>query len=95
MPALSLPAISLQRLVGGPDRAAEIERLREVTHTIGFFYLVDHGVPEDLQRRLFAVAKKFFAQPAEVKEEISNIASPQYRGYAAVGDERTQGQVTR
>ena len=41
MPASSLPAISLQRLVGGPDRAAEIERLREVTHTIGFFYLVD------------------------------------------------------
>lgn len=93
MPASSLPVISLQRLIHGPDRAAEIERLREVTHTIGFFYLVGHGVPEDLQRRLFAVAKEFFAQPAQLKEQISNIDSPQYRGYAAVGDERTQGQI--
>ncbi|HZK31356.1 MAG TPA: 2-oxoglutarate and iron-dependent oxygenase domain-containing protein [Corynebacterium sp.] len=89
----SLPVISLRRLTEGPERAAELRRLREVTHTIGFFYLSEHDVPVELQEELFKTAKKFFAQPREVKERISNIHSPQYRGYAALGDERTQGTV--
>ncbi len=90
----ALPIISLRKLMtAGPEQASEIERLREITHTIGFFYLADHGVPARLQRDLFGAAKDFFAQPAEVKEEISNLNNPHYRGYAELGDERTQGKV--
>ncbi|RSZ65621.1 isopenicillin N synthase family oxygenase [Corynebacterium hylobatis] len=92
----SLPIISLATLLGRSgeaERAAEIIRLREVTHTIGFFYLADHGVPEELQQQLFDAARRFFALPKEAKQEISNLNNPHYRGYAELGDERTQGLV--
>lgn len=88
----ALPVISLAALTG-PDRAAEIARLRDVTHEIGFFHLADHGVPEELQADLFDITKRFFALPKEQKEEISNLQYPHYRGYSELGDEQTQGIV--
>ncbi|QGU06849.1 2-oxoglutarate-dependent ethylene/succinate-forming enzyme [Corynebacterium occultum] len=89
----ALPVISLQKLIDGPGRESEIARLRQVTHEVGFFYLADHGIPEGLATDLFAATRRFFAQPDEVKREISNIHSPHYRGYAHIGDELTQGKV--
>lgn len=89
----SLPIISLRKLVHGPGREEEIVRLRQVTHEIGFFYLADHGVPLSFQHEMIDVAKEFFALPKEQKYEISNLANPHYRGYAELGDERTQGLV--
>ena len=89
----SLPIISLHKLVHGPGREEEIARLRQVTHEIGFFYLADHGVPLSFQREMIDVAKEFFALPKEQKYEISNLDNPHYRGYAELGDERTQGLV--
>ncbi|MHA2789841.1 isopenicillin N synthase family dioxygenase [Corynebacterium sp. S7] len=89
----SLPIISLRKIVEGPNREEEIARLREVTHTIGFFYLADHDVPKAQQDELFATVKEFFSLPQEQKEEISNLKNPHYRGYAKLGDERTQEKV--
>lgn len=87
----ALPVISYAKLAAGdPD---EIDRLRQVTHEIGFFYLADHGVDEQLRDELIARAKEFFALPAEQKEEISNLNNRHYRGYANLGDERTQDKV--
>lgn len=89
----ALPIISLARLVDGPGREVELQRLRQATHEVGFFYLADHGVPGQLAEELFRATRRFFAQPDRVKREIANIASPHYRGYAHIGDELTQGRV--
>lgn len=89
----ALPIISLARLVDGPGRRAELQRLRQVTHEVGFFYLADHGVPGELAEELFRATRRFFARPERDKREIANITSPHYRGYAHIGDELTQGRV--
>lgn len=86
-----LPIISFAKLQAGDQ--TEIDRLRKVSHEIGFFYLADHGVPDQLAAELLQASKDFFAQPADVKDEISNEKNPYYRGYATLGDERTQGKV--
>lgn len=91
--AASLPIISLARLMHGPGRDEEIARLRQVTHEIGFFYLADHGIPDELSSELFDVAKEFFALPQEQKEEIAFTDNPHYRGYSRLGEELTQGQT--
>lgn len=91
--AATLPVISLGKLIDAATRPTELERLRQVTHEVGFFYLADHGIPEALAEELFAATRRFFAQPDQVKREISNINSPHYRGYAHIGDELTQGKV--
>lgn len=93
MSETTLPVISLRRLIDGPDREAEITRLREVTHEVGFFYLSDHGVPTELEADIFSAIRNFFDLPIETKEKISNLDNPHYRGYARIGDEYTQGAL--
>lgn len=92
---MTLPIISLATLTSADSavRDAEIARLRQVTHEIGFFYLADHGVPGHLQAEMFAVAKEFFALPTEAKEEIAFTDNPHYRGYSRLGEELTQGRT--
>ena len=58
-------------LEGKPGgREAVAARLREISMTVGFFYLKGHGVPRSLLERLFAESKRFHALPEEEKTKI-------------------------
>lgn len=50
-----LPVISLSW--DAPTLAA---RLLSAAHTSGFFYLVDHGIPQQDIARAFSISKEFF-----------------------------------
>lgn len=52
------------------DRQEVAEEIREAAHSIGFFYLVNHGVDMKLAEDTFAAAKRFFAQPEERKMKV-------------------------
>jgi isopenicillin N synthase-like dioxygenase len=86
-----LPLISLAHL----DTADERARLAEVSRTVGFFYLADHRVPDDLQQRMVDVARRFFALPQADKDAIAMVNSPHFRGYNRLGGELTNGRVDR
>lgn len=90
----SLPIIDLADLDRGPDaRAALLDRLRTVTHEIGFFHLTGHGIDPAAADALIGAARAFFALPDDEKLRIENTNSPQFRGYTRVGGERTQGYI--
>ncbi|MEO6826425.1 MAG: 2-oxoglutarate and iron-dependent oxygenase domain-containing protein [Microbacteriaceae bacterium] len=90
----SLPVLDLSRLDAGPGEAAAFRAaLRQVTHEVGFFYLVGHGIQQQLIDELLAVSRRFFELPDAAKLAIENVASPQFRGYTRVGGERTDGGV--
>ncbi|NRG40873.1 isopenicillin N synthase family oxygenase [Rathayibacter sp. VKM Ac-2835] len=90
----SLPILDLSRLDQGEEEAAAFRRdLRETTHDVGFFYLVGHGVPQDLLDDVVAVSRRFFDLSEEEKLAIENTASPQFRGYTRFGAELTNGDV--
>ena len=55
---------------------------------VGFFYLVDHGVPEAIVQGAFGGARRFFAFPLVDKERLSIRHSLHNRGYVAMADER-------
>ena len=58
-------------LKGEPGgREAVAARLREISMTIGFFYLKGHGVPPRLLERMFAEAKRFHSLAEAEKKEI-------------------------
>jgi isopenicillin N synthase-like dioxygenase len=90
----TLPILDLSRLNGSPaDAAAFRDELRQVTHDVGFFYLVGHGIEPELIDELLAVSREFFDLPLEAKLAIENVRSPQFRGYTRVGGELTHGDV--
>lgn len=84
----ALPVLDLARLDGGPDeKLAFLAELREVAHDIGFFYLVGHGIDDDLITHVRTLARRFFALPEAEKLEIEMINSPHFRGYNRKGME--------
>jgi len=64
------------------------ERLREVAHEVGFFYLIGHDVPEALTARVLAAARRLFALPQANKDAVAMV-----RSYTRLGGELTRGEV--
>jgi isopenicillin N synthase-like dioxygenase len=67
--------------------------LREAAHDVGFFYLIGHGVPAALTRRVLATARRLFALPQAEKDAVAMVRSPHFRGYTRLGGELTGGEV--
>lgn len=86
-----LPVLDLSQ--ADADVAAFRAALREAAHTSGFFYLVGHGVSDSQIGDVLALAREFFGLTAEQKNEISQLKSPQFRGYSRLGGELTNGLV--
>jgi isopenicillin N synthase-like dioxygenase len=90
----SLPILDLTDLDKGDESADDFRsRLRQVTHDVGFFYLVGHGIDQSLVDSILELSRRFFALPEHDKLAIENIHSPQFRGYTRVGKELTAGGV--
>ncbi|MDB5413029.1 MAG: 2-oxobutyrate oxidase [Rubritepida sp.] len=86
----SLPILDLSSL-GGPDHAAFLAELRDAARNVGFFYLVGHGVPAQLEAEVHREARAFFALPEAQKLDVEMIQSPHFRGYTRAGREITRG----
>jgi isopenicillin N synthase-like dioxygenase len=84
----ALPLVDL-RHNSGPLR----ESLREAAHEVGFFYLIGHGVPQTLVRRVLDAARKLFELPQAEKDAVAMVRSPHFRGYTRLGGELTRGEV--
>ncbi|EJT48928.1 FAO1p [Trichosporon asahii var. asahii CBS 2479] len=62
---MSVPTISLHDFAA---RRAEItEELMRASTEVGFFTLSNHGIPQEDVDAMFALSKRFFALPDEVK----------------------------
>ena len=84
--ASQAPVIDLSPLGDGTIGGREVlaHRIVEACRDIGFFYIVNHGVPPDLVKSMFASAEEFFSLPLEEKMEISMTLSRDYRGYMPI-----------
>ncbi len=84
-----IPVIDISPLLHGPApaRAEVVRAIGEACRNIGFFYVVNHGVPQELIARVYAEAARFFAQSAEKKAEIAIEKSACHRGWFQMGGE--------
>ncbi|XVE57611.1 hypothetical protein DITRI_Ditri04bG0104200 [Diplodiscus trichospermus] len=78
---LQLPIIDLS----SPDRLSTASSIREACMEHGFFYLVNHGVEEELLKEVFEQSSKFFKLPIEEKMKL---AKRNHRGYTALYAEK-------
>ena len=92
--APAVPIIDVAPLVTGEgDEHAVSTAMADACRREGFFYVVGHGVSEDLQHRLDEMSRSFFAQPVDEKVKIRmGLAGKAWRGYFPVGGELTSGK---
>jgi isopenicillin N synthase-like dioxygenase len=57
--------------------------IRQACVDTGFFYIVNHGVPQPVIDAAMAAAAEFFAHPAEVKRQVA--VNKRHRGWHALG----------
>ncbi|TYI15583.1 hypothetical protein ES332_A08G196700v1 [Gossypium tomentosum] len=73
--ALQLPIVDLS----SPDRFSTANSIRQACIDHGFFYLVNHGVDEELVNEVFEQSSKFFSLPIEEKMKV---IIKNYNGYS-------------
>ena len=92
MNATTLPILDLARYFNPAERDAFLDQLRTSARDIGFFYLINHGVNDELQRAVQHEARRFFALSDEQKQQVAMIHSPHFRGYNRAASEITRGK---
>ena len=93
---LNLPVLDLAAFTrdeSSPEAQRFVQDLRETCHSVGFFYLVGHGVDLTLNNRLQAASRGFFAQPEDARMDIAMDNSPHFRGYTPLKGEHTNGRA--
>jgi isopenicillin N synthase-like dioxygenase len=71
-------------------RRGVVEAIRNACITYGFFQLVGHGVPQELQQKVLQCAEDFFSLPMDEKMVVSQKNA---MGKSARGYEVLQGQT--
>lgn len=71
--------------LGDPDTKKSVALLKQACLDSGFFYVVDHGISQELMDDVFAQSKKFFDLPINEKMEL--LRDEKNRGYTPMLDE--------
>src|SRR5947208_5930648 len=81
----TVPVLDLGPYLAGAPGAldAVAAELRAALEGVGFLLIVNHGVPRDLVERTFAEARRFHAQPYDVKMALR--MNEHNNGYMALG----------
>lgn len=91
-----IPSLDLADFTGGnADKKKKfVNDLGEAYNNIGFAAIRNHYLTDELSDRLYAVIRKFFALPEDVKQkyEIAGLAGQ--RGYIGKGKEHAKGRNT-
>ncbi|KAL2816738.1 hypothetical protein BJX63DRAFT_135085 [Aspergillus granulosus] len=80
-----------------PSKENLVKELRTACEEFGFFQLINHGIPSDIQELILQHSKELFDLPIEVKEKYSKDANALNRGYehlrAQNFEKRTTGDL--
>lgn len=91
-----VPSLDLADFTRGDEAKKKkfVADLGAAYNNIGFVAIKNHYLTDDLSAKLYAVIKKFFALPNEVKQkyEIPGLAGQ--RGYIGKGKEHAKGRNT-
>ncbi|MEJ7600241.1 MAG: 2-oxoglutarate and iron-dependent oxygenase domain-containing protein [Kofleriaceae bacterium] len=91
MAVQNIPVVDLADwLEGGAARARFVNMVGESLISIGFFAVTNHGVPAELTRRAYDVARTFFHLPTQVKQRYHEPAKKGQRGFTGLGVEHAR-----
>lgn len=79
----TIPVIDVDGILSDDlaKRREVAEKVRDACMRVGFFYIENHGIPEQLVQGAFEWARKFFSLPFEKKMEVYIDNQFNFRGY--------------
>jgi isopenicillin N synthase-like dioxygenase len=85
----AVPLIDFSGMITGGAQAKNrvAAELREACINVGFFYIANHGVPQDLVDAMFDMGARLFGLPVADKMRWHVKQSSHYLGYVAMRDE--------
>lgn len=89
----SVPILDYALISNEAGRETFITQLRNALINVGFLYLKNHSVSQDVVDRLIKYIPKLFDIPQESKDKIKMANSEHFLGYSRLGTELTKGQV--
>ena len=89
----SIPIIDLGEAENAATRPRVLEELRNVLLNVGFLYVRNHGVSEEVIRDLVTALPALFDLNEKEKNEVALYNSPHFLGYSGTGSETTAGKT--
>jgi hypothetical protein len=89
-PAFTIPTVDISPYLENPDSPQSkevVNEIRQACKTSGFFQIVDHGIPQSLQKTVFDSSRTFFDLPIEEKLKLKCADG---RGYEIIGSQTLQ-----
>lgn len=92
-PASIIPIIDVGAIFGRDAGAIQslVDEIAKACRSIGFFYIVNHGIEADLYERAFAASRSLFQLPLADKIALDITKSPHMRGYFGFGGDKSDG----
>lgn len=82
----SIPIINIGCASTPEERATLARQIRDACVKVGFFYVSDHGIPQETVDSVFSAMKAYFSLPLETKMKLYHREGANYRGYAPLSD---------
>jgi isopenicillin N synthase-like dioxygenase len=91
-----IPSLDLADFYEGNEQRKQkfVADLGAAYNNIGFVAIKNHFLSNDLQDKLYAAVKKFFALPDDVKKKYDGSHIAGQRGYTGKGKEHAKGRNT-
>jgi len=91
-----IPIVDLKGMkFEGREKAETASAIRTAAMTYGFFYIKNHGIPQDVITNALVQAKSFFSQPEEDKMLVGSHMNRFRNGFAPVGSTQINRAETR
>lgn len=91
-----VPIVDIRALVSADAdesaRLAAAAAIGDACRNVGFFYVANHGIPEEDCDALLEESRRFFALPDEEKLKLRMGKTAQFRGYVPLLGEVTQNK---
>lgn len=83
-----IPVIDIGPLRDGSDAKGVAKALHRASREVGFIYVANHGIADELIASTRTIALEFFRRPEETKRTVS--VSDRHRGFLAQGGAKMQ-----
>ena len=79
----SIPIVDFGPFLNGSKEQRQLVAVEigKACRNVGFFYLKNHGIPEELFQQVFFQAKRFFSMPLEEKMKLQKTDKSFVTGY--------------